>query len=94
MWTILKVFIEFATILLLFYVLVFLATRQGGSLFPNQRSNLDTDLTFCTKLKTLLKMDYKPKCKTQNFIKLSKDNFGDHLADLAHSYDFSETPKA
>ena len=39
-------------------------------------------------------MDYKPKCKTQNFVKLSKDNFGDHLADLAHSYDFSETPKA
>lgn len=62
---------------------------------PNQRSNLDdTDLTFCTKLKTLLKMDYKPKCKTQNFVKLSKDNFGDHLADLAYSHDFSGTPAA
>ena len=31
MWTILKVFIEFATILLLFYVLVFLAARHVGS---------------------------------------------------------------
>ena len=31
MWTIFKVFIEFVTILLLFYVLVFLAMRHVGS---------------------------------------------------------------
>ena len=31
MWTIFKVFIEFVAILLLFYVLVFLAARHGGS---------------------------------------------------------------
>ena len=31
MWTIFKVFIEFLTVLLLFYVLVFLATRHVGS---------------------------------------------------------------
>ena len=31
MWTIFEVFIEFVTILLLFYVLVFLATRHVGS---------------------------------------------------------------
>ena len=36
MWTIFfKVFIEFATILLLFYVLVFLALRHVGSHIPN-----------------------------------------------------------
>ena len=31
MWTIFKVFIEFVTILFLFYVLVFLAARHVGS---------------------------------------------------------------
>ena len=31
MWTIFKVFIEFVTVLLLFYVLVFLAERHVGS---------------------------------------------------------------
>ena len=31
MWTLFEVFIEFVTILLLFYVLVFLATRHVGS---------------------------------------------------------------
>ena len=36
MWTIFfKVFIEFATILLLFYVLDFLALRHVGSHLPN-----------------------------------------------------------
>ena len=39
MWSISKVFMEFATILLLFDVLVFLATRHVGSYLPNQGSN-------------------------------------------------------
>ena len=34
MWTILKVFIEFVAILLLFYV-IFLAARDVGSYLPN-----------------------------------------------------------
>ena len=34
-----KIFIEFATILFLFYALVFLATRHVGSQFPDQESN-------------------------------------------------------
>ena len=34
MWTIFKVFIEFVTILLLFYVLFFLAMRHVGFLAP------------------------------------------------------------
>ena len=43
MWTVLKFFIEFVTILLLFYVLgffFFLASRHMGSQLPNQGSNL------------------------------------------------------
>ena len=39
MWTIFQVFIEFVTILLLFYVLVFLATRHVGSYLPDQELN-------------------------------------------------------
>ena len=40
MWTIFKVFIEFVTILLLFYVFFgFLATRHMGSYLPDQGSN-------------------------------------------------------
>ena len=39
MWTIFKVFIEFVIILLLFYVLVFLAPRHVGSQLPDQGSN-------------------------------------------------------
>ena len=39
MWTILKVFIECVTILLLFHVLVFLAKRHVGSLLPHQGWN-------------------------------------------------------
>ena len=41
MWTILKVIIEFVSILLLFYVLVgvFLATRHVGSLLLSQGLN-------------------------------------------------------
>ena len=39
MWTTFKVFIEFVTILLLFYVLVFLAPRHVASQLPNQGSN-------------------------------------------------------
>ena len=34
MWTIFKIFIGFVTVLLLFYALVFLATRYMGSLAP------------------------------------------------------------
>ena len=41
MWSILKVFIEFVTMLLLFYVLVFLATRHVGSQLPDQGLNSD-----------------------------------------------------
>ena len=40
MWTIFKVFIETVTILLLFYVLVFLAKRHVGSLLSHQGWNL------------------------------------------------------
>ena len=40
MWTIFKVFIETVTILLLFYVLVFLAKRHVGSLLSRQGWNL------------------------------------------------------
>ena len=36
MWTIFKVFIEFITVSLLSYVLVFLATRHVGSQLPDQ----------------------------------------------------------
>ena len=43
MWTIFKVFIEFITILLLSYVLVFLATRHVWSQLPDQ----DWNLTSC-----------------------------------------------
>ena len=39
MRTIFKVFIEFVTILFLFYVLVFLAMRHVGSHFPDQGLN-------------------------------------------------------
>ena len=39
MWTIFKVFIESVTLLLLFCVLVFLATRHVGSYLPDQGSN-------------------------------------------------------
>ena len=39
MWTISKVFIEFATILLLFYVLVFLAMRHMRSYLPDYGLN-------------------------------------------------------
>ena len=39
MWTILKIFIEFTIILLLFYVLVFLATKHMESWHPNQELN-------------------------------------------------------
>ena len=39
MWTIFKVFIEFVTVLLLFYVLVFLSSRHVGSWLPDQGSN-------------------------------------------------------
>ena len=38
-WTIFKVFIEFVTIFLLFYVLVSLTMRNVGSLLPNQGLN-------------------------------------------------------
>ena len=41
MLTIFDVFIEYVTILLLFYALVFLATRHMESLFPDQGSNLN-----------------------------------------------------
>ena len=40
MWIIFKVLIKFVTILLLFYVLVFLAVKPVGSQLPNQGSNL------------------------------------------------------
>ena len=40
MWTIFKVFTEFVTILLLFYVFSFLATRRVGSELPDQGLNL------------------------------------------------------
>ena len=40
MWTIFKVFIEFVTILLLFYVFSFLATRRVGSELSDQGLNL------------------------------------------------------
>ena len=40
MWTIFKVFIDFITISLLFFVLFFLASRLVGSQLPNQGSNL------------------------------------------------------
>ena len=40
MWITFKVFIEFVTILLLFYVLVFLAPRPVGSQLADQGSNL------------------------------------------------------
>jgi len=39
MWTIFKVFNEFVTVLFLFYVSVFLATRHVGFQLPNQGSN-------------------------------------------------------
>ena len=39
MWIIFRVFIAFVTILLLFYVLVFLVMRHGGSELPDQGSN-------------------------------------------------------
>ena len=39
MWINFKVFIECVTILLLFYVLAFLAMRHGGSELPDQGSN-------------------------------------------------------
>ena len=38
-WTIFKIFIEFITILLLFYVLVFSAMRHVGFLLPDKGSN-------------------------------------------------------
>ena len=34
MWTVLKAFLEFITVLFLFYVLIFLATRHVGILAP------------------------------------------------------------
>jgi len=40
MWTSFKVFIEFVTILLQFYVLIYLATRHMRSYFPYQALNL------------------------------------------------------
>ena len=40
MWISFKVFIEFVTILLLFCVLVVLATRHVGSQLPKEGSNL------------------------------------------------------
>ena len=39
-WTIFKVFVEFVTILLLFYGVHSLATRHVGSLLPDHGSNL------------------------------------------------------
>ena len=40
MWTSFKVLIEFVAVLLLFYVLVFLAVSHVGSELPDQGSNL------------------------------------------------------
>ena len=40
MWTIFKVIIEFVTILLVVYVLIFLAISHVGSSLPDQGSNL------------------------------------------------------
>ena len=40
MWITFKVFIEFVTTLLLFYVLVFLAPRHVGSQLTDEGSNL------------------------------------------------------
>ena len=42
MWTIFKVFIEFVTVLLLFYVFLggVLAMKHVGPQLPNQRSNV------------------------------------------------------
>ena len=40
MWTILTVFIEFVTVLCLFYVLAFPPQRHVGSQLPDQGSNL------------------------------------------------------
>ena len=39
-WSIFKVFVELVTILLLFYVLIFLAKRHAGSQILDQGSNL------------------------------------------------------
>ena len=42
MWTIFEVFIEFVTILLLSYILLFLARKHVGSSLPNQGLNPST----------------------------------------------------
>ena len=39
MWAIFKVFIEFVTVLILFYISWFLALKHVGSYLPDQGSN-------------------------------------------------------
>ena len=74
MWIILKVFIEFVTILLLFYV--FLATRHVGSQLPQQGLNLHSlhwkaSLShwttrelwkLCFNISSALGIDFLPEC--------------------------------